>query len=76
VRRRRARAPAFTETVRWLRGRIVDRLRDGPDGAWVRIDGPIGDHASEVIASELARLAAEGLVERHPDDRHAARLAT
>jgi len=69
-------ATPFAATARWLRGRIVDRLRDGADGAWVRIDGPIGDHAPEVVASELDRLAAEGLIERHPADRQAARLAT
>ena len=74
--RRRTPAPPFAATARWLRGRIVDRLRDGPDGAWVRIDGPIGDHAPEIVAFELDRLAAEGLVERHPDDHYTARLAT
>ena len=38
--RRRASPAAFPATSRWLRGRIVDRLRSAPDGAWTRIDGP------------------------------------
>ncbi len=37
-------APRFASTTRWLRGRIMDRLRDAPDGAWTVIGPPIGDH--------------------------------
>ena len=39
-----ARTPlAFPATSRWLRGRILDRLRDAPDVNWVTFDGPIGN---------------------------------
>jgi A/G-specific adenine glycosylase len=68
-------ATPFASTSRWLRGRIVDRLRDAPDGAWVRFDRPIGDHPPRAVAVEIDRLASEGLLERRPGGRVAARLA-
>ncbi len=65
---RRARATGeaavpFSATTRWLRGRIIDRLRDAPDGTWVVLAGPIGEHGTETVAVALKALAAEGLVE-------------
>ena len=42
ARRDQAAEPAFPETTRWLRGRIVAQARDAADGAWVAFDGPIG----------------------------------
>jgi A/G-specific adenine glycosylase len=75
ARGRRA-SSSFKTTARWLRGRIVDRLRDAPDGVWVRFEGPIGDHEREQVAVELDRLARDGLLERHPDGGAAARLVT
>lgn len=71
---RRSTAPAFPTTTRWLRGRIVDLLRDAPVGAWVRVDGPIGAHQPADVAAMLGRLTTEGLAERHPDDAGLARL--
>ena len=63
------RAPAaatpFEATTRWLRGRILDRLRDVPDHEWVAFDEPIGDHPLASVAAALARMAVEGLVEVH-----------
>lgn len=67
-------APPFPTTARWLRGRIVDRLRDEPGDGWVRVDGPIGDHPADTVGEALAALARAGLLERHPDDPALARL--
>ncbi len=59
---RRAATP-FPATIRWLRGRILDRLRDAPDGAWVALDGPIGSHPLDRVHEAAGALAREGLVE-------------
>ncbi|NJD27858.1 MAG: A/G-specific adenine glycosylase [Chloroflexi bacterium] len=66
--------PRFEASARWLRGRIIDQLRDAADGAWVAFDGPIGQHGAEAIDRELDRLARDGLLERHPEEAAAARL--
>jgi A/G-specific adenine glycosylase len=59
-----ARRPApFELTSRWLRGRILDRLRDAPDGAWVTFDGTIGAHDQANVRAAVAQLAAEGMLE-------------
>jgi A/G-specific adenine glycosylase len=75
-RRRRDLAP-FDASARWLRGRIIDRLRDaagdGDDG-WVRFDDPIGKHPSTSIGLALATLARDGLVELRADATNEARL--
>jgi A/G-specific adenine glycosylase len=65
-RRRRAGLPAeppFETTSRWLRGRILYRLRDAGHGTWVPFSTPIGAHASETVAAALRRLAGEHLLE-------------
>ena len=61
----RVRRPAgpFDATSRWLRGRILDRLRAAPDERWVEFDGPIGTHEPAAVATAVARLAEEGLLE-------------
>jgi A/G-specific adenine glycosylase len=59
-------ATPFPATTRWLRGRILDRLRDGPDGAWVRFDEAIGTHAHQAVVAELGRMSADGLLEVGP----------
>ena len=56
-------AVAFERTNRWLRGRILDRLRDAPDGTWVAFDDGIGAHEAPAVREAVAKLAAEGLVE-------------
>ena len=53
----------FESTARWLRGRLVDRLRDAPSGAWVAISGPLGEHSASAVRTALGGLAADGLVE-------------
>lgn len=68
--RPRATSVAFASTSRWLRGRIVDRLRSAPDGAWMSVEGSIGGHDEAAVTTALAALAAEGLIEL--DDRSGA----
>jgi A/G-specific adenine glycosylase len=65
-------AVRFESTTRWLRGRIVDRLRDAPAGDWIAFDDPIGDHDRMAVAASLVQLATEGMIEV---DAHRARLA-
>ena len=55
-------APRFESTTRWLRGRILDALRDAPDNAWVRFDSSIGSHSPAAVASALAALDSEGMI--------------
>ena len=69
-------APAFASTTRWLRGRIVDRLRAAPDGAWTEVDAPIGSHDAIAVGAALEALARDGLVELDGGERRRARLAT
>jgi A/G-specific adenine glycosylase len=68
--RRPSRGPAipFPATNRWLRGRILDRLRASPGDDWVRLTGPLGVHDDAAIERALAALDRDGLVER---DAHA-----
>jgi len=67
-------AAPFRSSSRWLRGRILDTLRDAPADAWARIDPPLGDHDRPALEAALAGLAREGLAERHPSDPRLARL--
>jgi A/G-specific adenine glycosylase len=70
--------PPFPTTTRWLRGRILDRLRAAPDEAWVKLDAPIGAHDLDRIRAAAIAMASDGLVEL--EDRATpgvrARLAT
>jgi len=63
----------FERTTRWLRGRIVDRLRDAPPGASVAFDGPVGTHPRDTVLAALGALARDGIVEH--DGAGSARLA-
>jgi A/G-specific adenine glycosylase len=67
-------APRFETTSRWLRGRILARLREVPGDGWVSVHGPIGDHSSEAVARALVALEADGLLELAGEGRHEARL--
>lgn len=60
-------AAPFSTTSRWLRGRIVDRLRAVADGAWTTFAGPIGEHDQAAITAALEGLARDGLVELDAD---------
>jgi len=56
-------AARFPATSRWLRGRILDRLRDAPDDSWTTFDAAIGEHDSTAVLASLARLSTEGMIE-------------
>ena len=73
---RPSRAPAirFTATTRWLRGRIVDRLRSAAGTAWSTVEAPIGDHDTDAVRAALAALARDGVVELDATDPDRARL--
>jgi A/G-specific adenine glycosylase len=55
--------PPFPTTSRWLRGRILDRLREARAEDWVALDGPIGGHTLERVHAATEALASEGMVE-------------
>jgi A/G-specific adenine glycosylase len=69
-----ARSVPFASTTRWLRGRILDRLRAAEGTDWHHLDAPFGDHDESSVANSLRSLAVDGLVELHPDSPLAARL--
>jgi A/G-specific adenine glycosylase len=71
VRRRAAAGPGFHATSRWLRGRILDRLRDAGDGAWVAIAEAVGVHDLAAVDAALASMARDGLIEVGPSPRTA-----
>ncbi|MFZ9268468.1 MAG: hypothetical protein ACO237_05095 [Candidatus Limnocylindrus sp.] len=53
----------FETTQRWLRGRLLDELRDaGVTG--VRVRGSRGVHDAAAVRSAITRLAGEGLAEQ------------
>ncbi|MBI3747173.1 MAG: A/G-specific adenine glycosylase [Chloroflexi bacterium] len=70
----RERPAPFETTSRWLRGRLLDILRDAPDGTWAKLPARLGSHDAASIASTVEVLAREGLAERHPTDLALARL--
>jgi len=73
-----SRAPAipFAATTRWLRGRIVDRLRLASGAEWSTVEAPIGDHDRAAVRAALGALARDGVIERHVTDPDRARLPT
>ena len=79
VQRRRARAVAaggtFASTSRWLRGRILDQLRDVPDDEWGAVAAPIGEHEDGAVSTALSAMESEGLIERDRSDPERVRLA-
>lgn len=66
----------FERTTRWLRGRIVDRLRDADGSAWTTIHGPIGSHDATAVRAAMSALVGDGLLDRDPGDPDRVRLAT
>lgn len=62
-RSKRATATPFEATSRWLRGRIVDRLRASGPGEWQVVEAPIGSHGAIAVAGALDGLARDGLIE-------------
>lgn len=64
----------FSTTSRWLRGRILDRLRDLDDGAWLAFGERIGTHDAAAVAAALFALQRDGLLELRATDPPEARL--
>lgn len=56
----------FSSTNRWLRGRILDRLRAMPDGEWVVLAESIGLHGVAAVMNAAQAMAADGVLELHP----------
>jgi A/G-specific adenine glycosylase len=73
--KRSAATASFPTTNRWLRGRILDRLRDANDGAWVDFTGPIGSHPPAAVRAAVISLGLDGLLELDGEDATRARLA-
>jgi A/G-specific adenine glycosylase len=55
--------PPFPTTTRWLRGRILDRLRAAPGDSWVTLDSAIGAHDLVRVRKAAASMATDGLIE-------------
>ncbi|MEO8571819.1 MAG: A/G-specific adenine glycosylase [Chloroflexota bacterium] len=53
----------FHTTSRWLRGRILDRLRAAENGEWVTLDSMIGTHNLVAVEVALRALEKDGLLE-------------
>jgi A/G-specific adenine glycosylase len=72
----RERPAPFTSTNRWLRGRILDRLRAEDGDAWIALDDDIGAHDHERVVAAARAMAADGVVEleARDDGRLRARL--
>ncbi len=64
----RPRPEPFERSNRWLRGRIVDRLRAVDGAGWLTFDEAIGEHDRGAVADALKALTAEGLAELAPPD--------
>lgn len=60
-------AVPFERTTRWLRGRIVARLRDVADGAWSQLPDSMGEHGPDQVAAAVAALRRDGLLESRAD---------
>jgi A/G-specific adenine glycosylase len=58
--------PSYERSSRWLRGRILDRLREVDGLGWATFAGPLGEHDRTALAAALDDLAREGLVELDP----------
>lgn len=64
-------ATPFPATNRWLRGRILDRLRAAPDGEWVPLDSSIGVHDVARVLAAAKAMAGDGVVELAPEEHGA-----
>lgn len=72
--RQRSTAP-FATTTRWVRGRIIDWLRDAPAREWTLLGGAIGAHDAAAVEQAIGALERDGLLERHGEDPRLLRLA-
>ena len=69
ARRPRRREPTvpFPTTTRWLRGRVLDRLRAADGDAFVALEAPIGVHDRAAVDRAVDGLARDGLIELRAD---------
>jgi A/G-specific adenine glycosylase len=72
-RRRRVSAP-YVGSTRWLRGRLLERLRRVRDGEWTTFDAPVGAGDADDVRKALGAMARDGLVELDAADHMRARL--
>jgi A/G-specific adenine glycosylase len=63
-----ARTP-FTKTARWLRGRLLDELREA-GRAGVQVAGARGEHNEAAVAATINKMVSEGLAESLGGDRY------
>lgn len=54
---------SFKLTNRWLRGRILARLREVDGDAWAEFADSLGDHSRDAVQASLRTMGAEGLLE-------------
>jgi len=66
----------FSSTTRWLRGRILDKLRAAADDAWIAVPEGVGTHDRAAVEAALVALAREGMIELRTTDPPTARLPT
>ncbi|MGZ8502680.1 MAG: hypothetical protein ACXWW6_07495, partial [Candidatus Limnocylindrales bacterium] len=55
----RERAVPYERSTRWLRGRILDRLREVDGSGWATFDGPLGGHERAAVLATVRILARE-----------------
>ena len=72
----RERPAPFDSTTRWLRGRILDRLRAVHGDGWIAFPDAVGVHDRPAVEAALVALAREGMIELQTSDPPEARLAT
>ena len=63
-----ARTP-FKKTARWLRGRLLDELREA-GRAGVQVTGVRGEHNEAAVAATISKMVSEGLAESLGGDRY------
>jgi A/G-specific adenine glycosylase len=73
ARTRATAATPFSQTNRWLRGRLLAAVRDAPADGWVDAPDGLGEHDREAVLAALRGLERDGFIEFH-DGR--ARLAS
>jgi A/G-specific adenine glycosylase len=66
--RKPTRRERFPATTRWLRGRILDRVRAAGDGEWIPLDGAIGEHAPDRVHAAARAMMADGVLDVRSDD--------
>jgi A/G-specific adenine glycosylase len=59
----RAPAPRFASTNRWLRGRLLDTMREAPPGTWVKAPERLGEHDRAAVLAALRGLERDGFID-------------